>query len=38
MGIEQFDGTRSIDEVINSADKQLYKAKDTGRNQVFPKL
>jgi diguanylate cyclase (GGDEF)-like protein len=38
MGIEQFDGTKSIDEVINSADKHLYKAKDAGRNQVFPKL
>jgi len=38
MGIEQFDGIKSIDEVINSADKYLYKAKDTGRNRVFPKL
>jgi diguanylate cyclase (GGDEF)-like protein len=37
MGIEQFDGTKNIDEVINRADKYLYQAKNTGRNQVFPK-
>jgi diguanylate cyclase (GGDEF)-like protein len=38
MGIEQFNGQQSIDEVINSADKYLYQAKQSGRNQVFPKF
>jgi diguanylate cyclase (GGDEF)-like protein len=38
MGIEQFEKHKNIDEVINSADKHLYQAKNTGRNQVFPKL
>jgi len=36
MGIEQFDGSKSIDEVINSADKYLYQAKHAGRNKIFP--
>ena len=38
MGIEQFNGSQNIDEVINSADKYLYQAKNLGRNQIFPKL
>lgn len=38
MGIEQFDGSRSIDDVINSADKYLYLAKESGRNQIQPKF
>ena len=38
MGIEQFNGNQSIDEIINNADKYLYKAKAAGRNQIFPKL
>lgn len=43
MGIEQFnidqsDNKQNIDEVINSADKYLYQAKDAGRNQIFPKF
>jgi diguanylate cyclase (GGDEF)-like protein len=36
MGIAQLDGNKSIDEVINRADKYLYQAKDAGRNQIFP--
>jgi len=38
MGIEQFDGSRNIDDVINSADKYLYQAKSLGRNQILPKF
>ena len=38
MGIEQFNGNNSIDEVINNADKYLYQAKNAGRNQIFPKF
>jgi diguanylate cyclase (GGDEF)-like protein len=38
MGIEQFDGNCSIDDVINSADKYLYQAKNLGRNQIQPKF
>ena len=38
MGIEQFNGEQSIDEVINNADKYLYQAKNAGRNQIFPKF
>ncbi|GAA6172359.1 GGDEF domain-containing protein [Colwellia sp. KU-HH00111] len=37
MGIEQLDRSKNIDNVINSADKYLYQAKDAGRNQIFPK-
>ena len=38
MGIEQFNDDQSIDEVINTADKYLYQAKNAGRNQIFPKF
>lgn len=38
MGIEQFNGNQSIDEIINNADKYLYQAKNAGRNQIFPKF
>ncbi|WP_246128979.1 GGDEF domain-containing protein [Colwellia demingiae] len=38
MGIEQFNDNQSIDEIINSADKYLYQAKNSGRNQIFPKF
>ena len=38
MGIEQLNGSQSIDEAINSADKYLYQAKNSGRNQIFPKF
>ena len=38
MGIEQFNGNHSIDEIIKMADKYLYQAKNAGRNQVFPKI
>jgi len=38
IGIEQFNANQSIDEVINNADKFLYQAKDSGRNQIFPKF
>ncbi|MFT5707988.1 MAG: diguanylate cyclase (GGDEF)-like protein [Oceanospirillaceae bacterium] len=38
MGIEQLNGHQSIDEVINSADKYLYQAKHSGRNQIFPQF
>jgi diguanylate cyclase (GGDEF)-like protein len=37
LGIAQLNGNKSIDEVINSADKYLYQAKNAGRNQIFPK-
>jgi len=38
MGIEQLRDDQTIDELINSADKYLYQAKDSGRNQIFPKF
>jgi diguanylate cyclase (GGDEF)-like protein len=38
MGISQFKRNQSIDDVINSADRYLYQAKDAGRNQIQPKL
>lgn len=38
MGIAQFNGEQSIDEVINSADQYLYQAKGAGRNQIYPKF
>ncbi len=38
MGIEEFSEGQSIDEVINGADKYLYLAKDSGRNQIYPKF
>lgn len=38
MGIEEIHNNQSADEVINSADKYLYQAKNSGRNQIFPKF
>lgn len=38
MGIEQLNSNQSIDDIINSADKYLYQAKNAGRNQIFPKF
>jgi diguanylate cyclase (GGDEF)-like protein len=38
MGIQEFSDGQSIDEVINTADKYLYLAKDSGRNQICPKF
>lgn len=38
MGISEFEKSQSIDDVINSADKYLYQAKDAGRNQIQPSL
>ncbi len=38
MGIVQFNDNQTIDELINNADKFLYRAKNAGRNQIFPKL
>jgi diguanylate cyclase (GGDEF)-like protein len=38
MGIEQFHGNQSIDQIIKGADNYLYKAKNSGRNQIFPKF
>ena len=38
MGVEQFNRDQTIDEVINSADRYLYQAKNAGRNQICPKL
>jgi diguanylate cyclase (GGDEF)-like protein len=38
MGIEEFNGSQSIDDLIRSADKYLYQAKNAGRNQIFPKF
>ncbi|MCI2285843.1 diguanylate cyclase [Colwellia sp. MSW7] len=37
MGIEQSNGNRTIDEIVNSADKYLYQAKNSGRNKIYPK-
>lgn len=36
IGISQFEDSSNIDEVINNADKYLYLAKESGRNQVHP--
>lgn len=36
IGIAQFEDNSNIDEVINNADKNLYLAKESGRNQVQP--
>jgi diguanylate cyclase (GGDEF)-like protein len=38
MGIEQIKENQTIDEAINNADHQLYRAKSSGRNQIFPKI
>lgn len=38
MGIEQFKENQTIDKVINNADKYLYQAKNSGKNQIFPKF
>ncbi len=38
MGIEELHSNQSIDEAINSADKYLYQAKSSGRNQIHPKF
>jgi diguanylate cyclase (GGDEF)-like protein len=38
MGIEQFKKGQTIDDVIHNADKYLYQAKNSGRNQIFPKF
>jgi diguanylate cyclase (GGDEF)-like protein len=37
MGITQMQANQDIDEAINSADKYLYLAKNSGRNQTFPR-
>lgn len=37
IGISQFKNSSNIDEVINNADKHLYLAKESGRNQVQPR-
>ena len=37
MGIDQLDKDKSIDEVVNNADKYLYQAKKSGRDEIFPK-
>ena len=34
IGIAQFDGKESLEELIERADKALYEAKEAGRNQV----
>lgn len=34
IGIAQFEDASNIDEVINNADKSLYLAKESGRNQI----
>jgi diguanylate cyclase (GGDEF)-like protein len=34
IGVAQWDGTAELDELINAADSQLYRAKRAGRNQV----
>jgi len=38
MGIEELKENQTIDEMINNADKHLYQAKNSGRNQIFPKF
>ncbi|WP_229817285.1 GGDEF domain-containing protein [Thalassotalea profundi] len=37
MGVVQLHSDISIDEAINNADKHLYQAKNSGRNEVYPK-
>ena len=37
FGIAEIDTHQDIDQTINIADKHLYTAKNTGRNQVFPR-
>jgi diguanylate cyclase (GGDEF)-like protein len=34
IGVAQWDGTAELDELVNAADAQLYRAKRAGRNQV----
>jgi diguanylate cyclase (GGDEF)-like protein len=34
IGVAQWDGTAELDELVNMADAQLYRAKRAGRNQV----
>jgi PleD family two-component response regulator len=34
IGVAQWDGSAEIDELVNAADAQLYRAKRAGRNQV----
>jgi diguanylate cyclase (GGDEF)-like protein len=37
-GVAQRDKCKSAEETLESADKMLYKAKESGRNQVMPKI
>ncbi|MFD3191774.1 GGDEF domain-containing protein [Sedimentitalea sp. HM32M-2] len=34
IGVDTFDGTRPLDQVLRAADEALYEAKNTGRNRV----
>jgi diguanylate cyclase (GGDEF)-like protein len=36
IGIALLDTEQSIDKAVNEADKNLYKAKESGRNRVYP--
>ncbi len=35
IGVEEFDGDESIDELLKNVDNKLYRAKDSGRNCVM---
>ena len=34
IGLAQWDGSAELDELVHTADAQLYRAKRAGRNQV----
>lgn len=38
IGIAKFRSSNSLEELVNQADKQLYKAKRYGRNKVYCKF
>jgi PleD family two-component response regulator len=38
IGVAQYDDDSSVDHLISRSDHWLYKAKESGRNQVQPPL